>query len=79
MPESKSDIDVAIRSLKKMRKFYANEKKTEDEKKKKDQPPKSGFSVIEWFFILNLVAPFVGIGYIWCIAKMLTLIGINIR
>jgi len=63
-PRSKSDIDEAIRALKKMRKFHDNEKKIEDEKKKKVQQ-KSAFSGVEMFFILTLSSPFIGIGYVY--------------
>jgi hypothetical protein len=63
-PRSKSDIDEAIRALKKMRKFHDNEKKIEDEKKKKQQT-KSAFSGIEMFFMLTLASPFIGIGYVY--------------
>jgi len=64
-PESKSDIDQAIRALKKMRKFHDNEKKAEDEKKKKHEGKKSAFSGVEMFFILTLSSPFIGIGYVY--------------
>jgi len=64
-PESKSDIDQAIRALKKMRKFHDNEKKAEDEKKKKQEHKRSAFSGIEMFFMLTLASPFIGIGYVY--------------
>lgn len=63
--KSKSDIDQAIKALKKMRRFYDDEKKIEDEKKKKDHPKKSAFSGIEMFFILTLSSPFIGISYVY--------------
>lgn len=63
--KSKSDIDQAIKALKKMRRFYDDEKKIEDEKKKKDQHKKSAFSGIEMFFMLTLASPFIGIGYVY--------------
>jgi hypothetical protein len=64
-PQSKSELNDAIKTLKQMRKFMDNEKKAEDEKKKKSEGKKSAFSGIEMFFILTLSSPFIGIGYVY--------------
>jgi hypothetical protein len=63
--KSKSEIDQTIKALKKMRRFYEDEKKIEDEKKKKHEGKKSAFSGVEMFFILTLSSPFIGIGYVY--------------
>jgi hypothetical protein len=64
-PQSKSELNDAIKTLKQMRKFMDNEKKAEDEKKKKSEGKRSAFSGIEMFFILTLSSPFIGIGYVY--------------